>query len=182
VHLVGDRVTLGKAPSNDVLFPGDRTVSRFHAVLERVAGGWLLQDLGSRNGTYLNGERVHGPRALRHNDEVRVGSTRSRYLAAPVDRSLSETAPVQVPPALTPRERDVLVALCRPVLEGSLLSEPASVRDIAAALLVSDSAVKKLLARLYDKFALYDEDRRRGRLAADAMMRGAVSLADVTRA
>ena len=67
--------------------------------------------------------------------------------------------------------------LCRPVLEGSLLSEPASVQQIADALVVTQSAVKKHLVRLYDKFGLSDDaNRRRGRLAGEAVRRGAVTI------
>jgi DNA-binding NarL/FixJ family response regulator len=53
------------------------------------------------------------------------------------------------------------------------------VADIALELTVSESAAKKLLSRMYNKFALFDADRRRGRLAVEALRRGAVSVADL---
>jgi DNA-binding CsgD family transcriptional regulator len=72
------------------------------------------------------------------------------------------------------------VALCRPVLSGDLFTEPASIRELAAGLFVSEAAVKQHLLHLYDKFGLYDDgERRRVRLANEAIRRGAVSLADL---
>ena len=51
----------------------DETVSRWHASLERNAGGWLLADLGSTNGTRLNGWRVNRPMPVRSGDMVSFG-------------------------------------------------------------------------------------------------------------
>jgi DNA-binding NarL/FixJ family response regulator len=87
---------------------------------------------------------------------------------------------VEGPPQLTRREQDVLVALCRPVLSGDLFTEPASIRELAGTLFVSEAAVKQHLLHLYDKFGLHDDaERRRVRLANEAIRRGAVSLADL---
>jgi DNA-binding NarL/FixJ family response regulator len=175
-----DRITLGKAAADVQL--ADSTVSRLHAAIERVTGGWVIQDLGSRNGTFVNGAPVVGPRALRSGDELRCGRTRMVFIAREIDGEGSETTPLLAPPRLTAREKDLLVALCRPLLGGSFLAEPASTAQIAAELVVSESAVKKLLGRTYDKFGLVDDDRRRGRLASEALRRGAVSLSDLRSA
>jgi tetratricopeptide (TPR) repeat protein len=78
-------------------------------------------------------------------------------------------------PELTRRERDVLVALCSPALEQNVFTEPASVREIAEALVVTEAAVKQHLLHLYDKFAIPETgERRRVRLAKEAIRRGAV--------
>lgn len=171
------RCTVGKGAA-DLVIP-ERTVSRLHAAIEQVTGGWVIQDLGSRNGTFINGVRVMTPRALRSGDEIRFGSFVATFRSAPVDPSVSMTAPLQGAPGLTRREHDALVALCRPILTGSMLEEPATVADIATELTVSESAAKKLLSRMYSKFDLFDSDRRRGRLAVEALRRGAVSVADL---
>jgi DNA-binding NarL/FixJ family response regulator len=78
---------------------------------------------------------------------------------------------------LTPREQEVLVALCRPVLAADVFTEPASIKTIADRLLVTEAAVKQHLGHLYDKFGVPDGlERRRVRLANEAVRRGAVSL------
>src|SRR5438093_3077370 len=80
-------------------------------------------------------------------------------------------------PRLTPRERDVLDELCRPVITGDAFTEPASIRTIAAALFITEAAVKQHLLHLYDKFEIYEDgQRRRIRLANEALRRGVVSV------
>lgn len=183
VPLEAGRVTLGRASSNDVPLPWDKKASRLHAVLEHLAAGWLIRDLTSRNGTFMNGERVDRDRPLANGDEIRIGGTRLVFRAerTPVDPGVTEGA--ERPPELTPRERDVLIALFRPALAGEVFAEPASTREIAKALAVSEPAVKQHLLRLYDKFGIYEGgDRRRVRLANEALRRGAVTLAEVRSA
>ena len=180
VPLESDRVAVGNDEANDVAMPWDATVSQLHAVVERYPSGWCVRDVGSRNGTYLNGDRIVGDHVLRPGDEVRIGETRIVFRVAAASTPRSETAAAQGAPDLTRREREVLVALCRPVLERTLLNEPATIRAIATALVISESAVKKHLGRLYDKFEIHEPDeRRRGRLVSDAIRRGAVTLGDV---
>lgn len=179
VPLDGERLSIGHALESDLAIE-DETVSRLHAALDRFSSGWTIRDLGSRNGTYVNGERILGDRALRPGDEIRIGETRLVYRADAVPEGPAATKGTESAPLLTNRERDVLIALCRPVLGGSLLTEPATVREIAAALVVTESAVKKHLANLYDKFGL--DDRRRGKLANEAVRRGAVTIADLRAA
>lgn len=76
--LVGDLVTAGREPDSD-LFLDDVTVSRRHAELRRMASGWLLRDVGSLNGTYVNRERIEEA-ALTPGDEVQIGKYRFAYL------------------------------------------------------------------------------------------------------
>ena len=76
--LVGDLVTAGREPDSD-LFLDDVTVSRRHAELRRMASGWLLRDVGSLNGTYVNRERIEEV-ALSPGDEVQIGKYRFAYL------------------------------------------------------------------------------------------------------
>ena len=67
------RFTIGREAACDMTL-ADHTVSRWHASLERDAGGWLLADLGSTNGTRLNGWRVNGPSPVRPGDLVSFGA------------------------------------------------------------------------------------------------------------
>ncbi len=177
VELSGTRVSMGRGPSNDVVI-AHPTSSKLHAVLEHMAGTWVLRDLASRNGTYVNGERLWGERALHPGDEIRVGEARLLFQSDEV-RDDTHTILEDSAPRLTAREHDVLVALCRPVLAGNLFTDPATVHEIAAELVVSDTAVKQHLAKLFDKFQVYG-DRRRIELANRAVRSGAVTLADLS--
>jgi pSer/pThr/pTyr-binding forkhead associated (FHA) protein len=176
LDLVADRSTIGKAVENDVAVADDATTSHLHAVLERFPAGWCVTDLGSSNGTWVNGERIWASRRLRHGDEIRVGQTRLIF-HDPLSSPGAVTEAEQGPPDLTPRERDVLVALCRPLLARDMFTEPAPTRAIADELVITQAAVKQHLGNLYDKFGIVaGDEHRRARLANEALRRGAVSL------
>jgi pSer/pThr/pTyr-binding forkhead associated (FHA) protein len=180
--LAGDRVTIGKDASNDVALSDDATVSRLHAVLERYAAGWSVRDLGSRNGTIVNGTRIWQDRPLHDRDEVRIGAARLIYRCdrrRPAEPTMEDV--VDTPPELTRREREVLIELCLPALQRQVFTLPADNGAIAAALRVSKAAVKPHLASLFAKFGISSEDGdaapNRIRLANEALRRGAVTMA-----
>jgi DNA-binding NarL/FixJ family response regulator len=82
---------------------------------------------------------------------------------------------------LTPRERDVLVALCQPAASAELFVEPASVREMAEVLEVTEAAVKQHLLNLYEKFGIADgEERRRVALAREALRSGTIEIPGCT--
>lgn len=70
----------GRSTEGDV-FLDDVTVSRKHAEIRREAGGFVIQDLGSLNGTYVNGERVDRAR-LTSGDEIQIGKFKLAFFAA----------------------------------------------------------------------------------------------------
>src|SRR5215472_16599906 len=70
--------SLGRHPNNTIQLL-DKIVSKEHCILEQRDGHFILRDLGSLNGTYVNGERVRGEMVLKHGDEIALGSTRARY-------------------------------------------------------------------------------------------------------
>ncbi|HEY8091653.1 MAG TPA: adenylate/guanylate cyclase domain-containing protein [Polyangiaceae bacterium] len=70
--------SLGRHPNNTIQLL-DKIVSKEHCILEHRDGHFILRDLGSLNGTYVNGERVRGETSLKHGDEIALGSTRARY-------------------------------------------------------------------------------------------------------
>ena len=180
IPLDRDTVTIGQGPSNDVSLPFDRTVSRSHCVLERLASRWSIRDLSSRNGTFVNGERIWGPHTLRAGDEIRAGTVRFVVRTA-ADAPGDETVGVEAGPPLTRREHEILLALCGPMFSGDVFREPASTRQIASELVVTEAAVKQHLSRLYDKFGIDEQPGRRTRLANEAIRRGAVNAADILR-
>ncbi|HET9613288.1 MAG TPA: hypothetical protein VFP22_00635 [Candidatus Limnocylindrales bacterium] len=89
-----------------------------------------------------------------------------------MDRPAVAAPPI---PELTRRERDVLAALCRPLASDRPVAMPASVREIAAELVVTEAAVKQHLLNLYDKFEVVEgTESRRISLAREAVLRGFV--------
>jgi pSer/pThr/pTyr-binding forkhead associated (FHA) protein len=76
-----DATTVGRSTDGDV-FLDDVTVSRKHAIFERRSGGaWFVRDVGSLNGTYVNGEQVDETK-LASSDEVQVGRFKLTFFAA----------------------------------------------------------------------------------------------------
>ena len=72
-------VTIGRAPENTVALPEDEFASGNHARIESQRDGVWIIDLGSTNGTFVNGARLDGRRKLREGDVVQVGDTELRF-------------------------------------------------------------------------------------------------------
>ncbi len=183
VTLDDARVTVGRDRTNQICLIDDDAVSGMHAVLERYSSGWALRDLGSRNGTFVNGERVTGERPLHNHDQILVGSTRLHFRdpdSRPRDAGTTRILTAFPRLDLTRRERDVLVALCRPLSSSDPFKQPASIRAIAQELVVTDAAVKQHLLHLYEKFGLdRATENRRILLANEAIQRGVVGPEDL---
>jgi len=77
-------VSAGRAASNTLSYPDDQGLSRQHFIIERVGLNAVLRDLGSKNGTELNGQRISGPTVLRSGDRVRAGRLIIEYRSGPV--------------------------------------------------------------------------------------------------
>jgi hypothetical protein len=73
------QLTIGRGRQNDIAIASDEYASARHARFEPRQDGVWVQDLGSTNGTYLNGARLDRPRRLTRGDIVRVGETDLRY-------------------------------------------------------------------------------------------------------
>lgn len=174
--LESDRVTVGSSLTNDVVID-EPSVSRVHAILQLISGTWVVEDCGSRNGTFVQGTRI-SLHPLRPGEELRLGRVQLRLGGHP-SAGGKETEAATERPDVTVREHDVLLALCAPLADGDVFTEPSSVREIAAALHVSDAAVKQHLTNLYDKFGVGEGDRRRSRLANAALDSAAVTVADI---
>jgi len=179
----GPQVSIGRRPGLDVSLPWDEEVSRLHAELECIAREWTVTDAGSRNGSFVNEERLHGRRRLRDGDVLRVGRSLIVFFA-PLDRSSEVTVPARElgAPELSAAQRRVLVALCRPYAEGGT-GVPASNRRIADELFVSVDTVKTHLRSLFEAFGLeaLPQNEKRAMLARAALTRGIVTPEDLAR-
>jgi len=178
ITLERDKWSFGTSAAADYMI-SDRAVSRVHCVFERIGRGWFIRDLGSRNGTFINGERLFGERPLHDGDEILLGRTRLTFRDRTTPTEVT-TDVLERPPAVTVRERQVLIERCRPVLNGNTFTQPSSVSEIAAALTVTTAAVKQHLSHLYDKFGIDEPGAaRRAALANAAVSRGAVTITDI---
>jgi pSer/pThr/pTyr-binding forkhead associated (FHA) protein len=76
--LSGPSITLGRAPENHVILTDDDYASGDHARVYWDQGRWLLEDLSSSNGTYVNEQLISGPWQLSPSDVIKVGRTQFR--------------------------------------------------------------------------------------------------------
>jgi adenylate cyclase len=101
VELQG-RNSLGRHPNNTIQLL-DKIVSKEHCIVELRATGFVLRDLGSLNGTYVNGTRVIGERDLKHGDEITLGQSKARFEDAAAAPGYP-VAPTGHPPATQPAQ------------------------------------------------------------------------------
>jgi predicted component of type VI protein secretion system len=117
---------LGRDVSNDIIL-GDSEISRQHARLTRTPGGYVLEDLGSTNGSFVNGERLMAPRVLNPGDLIALGENVSLTFdavapeaAATVASTAAQpegapAAPAQAPTPAPPPAAAPVVAAATPV-------------------------------------------------------------------
>jgi hypothetical protein len=165
IALDGERLVLGRAPGSDLEIAWDPRVSGVHAYLERRGPRWVIEDDGlSRNGTFINGDRLRGQRTLRDGDVIGVGDTAIGF-RHPEPEPVLATVSVPTVEALevSDAQRRVLVALCRPLL-GEGLTGPATNEQIAGELVLSLSAVKGHLRVVFGRFGLDEVPQNQKRL------------------
>ena len=177
------RVTIGRGTGNDVALEWDTEVSRLHAELECLGGEWTVADDGlSRNGSFLNGQRISGRQRLRDGDVLRVGRTQIAYRVPESAESSPTVAAGSRPelPELSATQRAVLAALCRPYKDTELAT-PATNQQIAEELYLSIDAVKAHLRTLFGYFGVQHlpQNQKRSYLAMRALQDGVVSRRDL---
>jgi pSer/pThr/pTyr-binding forkhead associated (FHA) protein len=179
-----DQVSIGRRELADVVLDWDDQVSRLHALLERVDVDWTVVDDGlSRNGTYVNGERIHGRRRLVDGDTLVIGSTALTFHSPTAEvqagTAIATDSPVSV--ALSDTQRRVLVVLCRPYKDSAAFASPATNQQIAEELFLSVDAVKTHLRVLFAKFGIegLPQNQKRARLVERAFNSGAITGRDL---
>ena len=164
ITLLSERVVLGRAPECDVVLEG-RLISRQHATITRSGQSYILQDLDSHNGTFVNGQRIGAPHVLHDGDQIELGgigrlmfvdndATRTR-LEAPASGVWLDIAAQDVwvdgqrlNPPLSPAQFNLLQAL------NDRIDQVCSRADIVATIWpgategVSDEAIDALIKRL----------------------------------
>ena len=177
-------LTIGRGSGCDVRLAWDERVSRVHAGLDLVGHDWTLVDDGlSRNGTFLNGDRLNGRRRLRDGDTFVLGSTSFRFR----DTSRATTQLTKVgeqlvtSASLSPTQRQIVIALCRPYKHDDPYATPASNQQIADELFLSVDAVKTHLRILFQKFQIEDlpQNQKRVKLVERVLGLGLVSRRDL---
>lgn len=172
---------VGRGESADLRLDWDGEVSALHAQIEIVRDECTLLDDGlSRNGSFVGEQRVDGRRRLRDGDTLRFGRTTVLFRRPGAEAAPEATvAASQTPSAATvsPGQRRVLLALCRPFKDESSFSTPATNQAIAAELHLSVDAVKTHMRALFEKLEVGDlpQNQKRLALVERALQSGVVS-------
>ena len=166
-HPLEDDLLVGRGAGCDLVLD-DETVSTDHAELTRRGSRFLITDLGSLNGTVVNGRKIDRPVRLNSGDVVQIGPFR-------LELDLPKVESTKLRPAitveLTAEEREVARALAAPYRRGDTFAvRHATRQEIAEQLNVSESTVKRRLESLAVKLGLVDESRDRMLKIADRVI------------
>jgi pSer/pThr/pTyr-binding forkhead associated (FHA) protein len=205
IHVLrpGRPVTVGRTPEADVQVSWDERVSRLHARLELVgddpASDWtVVDDAPSRNGTFLNGQRVRGRARLRDGDRLTFADTAMLFSAAPaggsdtlvaanplvstggdagLDSPTIVSGPALTRASLSDVERRVLSALAKPVRSSAGKSPPATDEQIARETYLSADTIQRTIAGLCARLGLeaLSEEEQRLLLVAHAVRSGVLA-------
>jgi len=170
-------ILVGRSEECDIVLPA-RAVSRRHAQIVQTDGGYLLRDLGSKNGTFVNGQEVEGDYALKDGDEIEIAlAVRLLFVGAEATAPLEVAPPVleptglrldaaerrvwigrrEITPPLSPAQFALLRLLHQQ--EGRVVSREEIVSAVwsdTAAEGVTDQAIDALLCRLRERLSALD--------------------------
>jgi pSer/pThr/pTyr-binding forkhead associated (FHA) protein len=162
VTVAAGPVRVGRDAGCEVVL-ADPQVSRLHAVITAAPDGWLLEDVGSRNGTFVNGRKVAGVHAIAPSDRIMVGNFvlvlhAGDEAVETVGADDAPTTRVQLETGLSAREIEVLRLVCAGDTD----------QQIAEALFISVKTVHSHMDRMREKTGC----RRRAELIRYAMDHG----------
>jgi hypothetical protein len=194
LHLVeldserGREIVIGRAEVLDISLRWDLDVSNVHATLRRIGTAWVLDDVGSRNGTFVNEQRVVDSYKLTDKDLIRIGDARLAYRAAipegrpaAIEPTATRTSDRAAPVALGADQKRVLIELCRPLLESDgLPASTATNSEIADKLHMAKGTVASHLRRTSALMAIRDRHgAQREILARETIRRQLVTRRDL---
>jgi tetratricopeptide (TPR) repeat protein len=171
--LDGDEVVIGRAADNPVSIP-DTSVSRKHALVRKTADGWAVSDLGSGNGTLLNGDAVADETPLSNGDVIRLGDSELRFDAGGAasggdvgagDEPADDTAgPARRPPVRTARSGGGAVERStgrgRPVRTSRMQEDPEALRQKKRKMFISIGGGLVVVLALLVGWKAIDNKRR----------------------
>ena len=132
---LGERLSVGRSPKNDLVLE-DHSASRHHAEIRHLGRGrYRVSDLGSANGTWVNGRRLTVPRELRDGDQILVGRVLLRFVA-PAPIGAAEDSPTGSTGTQLNLRGALVVALVSDIRNFTGMSEALPNREFSA--LVSD--------------------------------------------
>lgn len=175
--LEGDELVIGRAADNPVSIP-DTSVSRKHALVRKTGDGWAISDLGSGNGTLLNGEAITDETPLSEGDVVTLGDTELRFSAGGAGAAAAEEEAPEAPapgarrpPVRTARtgggapvERST--GRGRPVRTSRMQEDPEAAKQKKRKLLVSIGGALVVVLALLVGWKAIDKANQKKRAAA----------------
>lgn len=175
----GDELTIGRGGEADIVLP-ERQISRLHVRIQRMAEGFVVEDLRSKNGTHLNGKPIEGSHPLHDGDEIQIAlAVKMRFVGSEATVPLDTEGLVQGGIRLDVNTRDVSI-------RGQVLDPPLSLLQFRLLELlyerkggvctrdeviravwpeeesegVSEQAIDAVVRRLRDRLAELDSDHQ----------------------
>lgn len=183
LSLAHDEYAVGRDETNSIVLT-DRNVSRKHAFLRRNETGWLVKDLDSQNGTFVNGLRLEGEQHVGHGDIIQLGDYRLELFDDARDEALAQqNASASLPFHQRP-DRLVVVVGPTPGQEFSLDKEYFTIgRSEEAMVSINHSSVSRLHAELFaignGRFEIIDKGSANGvRINGQEVRRGLLEAGD----
>lgn len=172
--LSGDEVTIGRAADATVSVP-DTSVSRKHALVRKTADGWAVSDLGSGNGTIVNGEQITDEQALSSDDVITLGDSEFQFVdgAGGGGEKADALAPSpRRPPVRTARTGGGTPGRSRPVRTSRMSEDPAAVAKKRRRLIIIGGSSLAVIMALFVGYKAIakknEEEAARKRAAIEA--------------